>query len=89
MDVSAEFPYGLTAHAARVIVERDISLGWVARVLSKPTRTECDRKEPALRHALAEIPENGGRVLRVVYNERTQPWLVITAYFDRAQRGKL
>ena len=87
--MTAEFPYALTAHAARVIVERGIPLAWVARGLSGPTRTEPDRQDPRLRHALAEIPEHGGRVLRVVYNETTQPWLVVTAYFDRGQRGRL
>ena len=27
--------------------------------------------------------------LRVVYNETVHPWRVVTAYFDRAMRGKL
>ena len=85
----AQFPYALTAHAERVIAEREIPLAWVARVLSRPTKTEPDRQDPTLRHALAEIPEHGGRVLRVVYNETTQLWIVITAYFDRGQRGRL
>ena len=31
----------------------------------------------------ARIPEHGNRVLRVVYNERTVPWRIVTAFFDR------
>ena len=42
-----------------------------------------------LRHALARIPERDDRVLRVVYNENVHPWRIVTAYFDRAMRGKL
>jgi hypothetical protein len=42
---------------------------------------------PELRHALAHIPEYGGRVLRVVYNRTTIPWRIVTAYFDRKERS--
>jgi hypothetical protein len=28
-------------------------------------------------------------VLRVIYNESTTPWSVISAYFDRKRRGTL
>ena len=81
--------YVLTAHAARVIQERGIALAWVERVLAEPMKIEPDHHDPTLRHALARIPEFGDRVLRVVYNEATQPRQVVTAYFDRTQRGKL
>lgn len=84
-----EFSYALTAHAARVIAKREIPLSWVGRVLRHPMRTEVDRDDPALRHAMARIPEYGDRVLHVVYNETTEPWLIVTAYFDRRQRGRL
>jgi hypothetical protein len=84
-----DFPYELTAHAAKVITERGIRLEWVARVLEQPTRIESDSVDPTLRHALARIPEYGERVLRVVFVERTEPWLVVTAYFDRRKRGGL
>jgi hypothetical protein len=82
-----DFPYDLTAHAAKVIAEREIPLAWVLRVLAQPMKTEPDKQDPALRHALASIPEHGGRVLRVVYNERTKPWRIVTVYFDRKQRS--
>ena len=81
--------YVLTAHAIRVIQERGIALTWVERILAKPMKIELDRHDPTLRHALGGIREFGDRVLRVVYNETTQPQQVVTAYFDRTQRGKL
>ncbi len=89
VQVADEYPYTLTAHAAQVISERQISLEWVARTLSDPEKREPDRYDPALRHALARIPERGNRVLRVVYDENVHPWRIVTAYFDRSQKGKL
>jgi hypothetical protein len=56
--------------------------------LIAPERIEQHASDPALRHALARIPERGDRVLRVVYNVDTDPPRVVTAYFDRRQRGK-
>lgn len=74
--MSADPPYRLTAHAAHVIAERRIPEEWVARVLADPVRCEGDRHDPTLRHALARIPENDGRVLRVVYNDAVdRGWL--------------
>ena len=81
--------YILSAHAITVLAEREILEMWVARVLTNPERTELDAADPLLRHALGRIPERGDRVLRVVYNETIHPWRVVTAYFDRAMRGKL
>ena len=81
--------YELSAHAVTVMAEREILETWVERVLSSPERTEPDAADPLLRHALGRIPERDDRVLRVVYNETTRPWRVVTAYFDRAMRGKL
>lgn len=83
------FPYGLTVHAAKVIAEREIPREWIVRVLDQPKRTEPDRDDPDLRHALASIPEHGNRVLRVIYNYKASPWLIVSVYFDRTQRGRL
>jgi hypothetical protein len=83
----ADVPYALTAHAAKVIGEREIPVEWVARALAQPERTEADAVDPALRHALARIPEYGGRVLRVVYNSTVEPWRIVTVYFDRKERS--
>jgi hypothetical protein len=58
------------------------------RVLTTPERTEVDRSDPALTHALGRIAEHDGRVLRVVYNATVDPPRIVTVYFDRRQRGK-
>jgi Domain of unknown function (DUF4258) len=86
--MSDAFPYAVTAHAAKVIAEREIPMTWVAHTLTRPEKIEPDRDDPRLRHALARIPEYGGRVLRVIDNETTEPWLIVTAYFDRTQRNR-
>lgn len=79
----------LTNHALIVLLERDIHVEWVRRVLMHPHLRLPDTEDPDLVHALAPIAERGDRVLRVVYNETTDPWRVVTAYFDRAWRGML
>jgi hypothetical protein len=81
--------FELTAHAVTVMAERQIPLVWVECVLMKPERIEPDRMDPDLRHALGRIPERDDRILRVVYNKNTEPWRVVTAYFDRSMRDKL
>ena len=80
--------FTLTTHAASVIAKRRIEIDWIGRVLAKPERTETDRWDSALTHALGPIEERGARILRVVYNDSMKPPRVITAYFDRRQRGK-
>ena len=65
--------FELTAHAATVIAEREIDIAWITRTLERPDRTETDRDD---------------RILRVVYNPSVNPLRVVTAYFDRRQRGK-
>jgi hypothetical protein len=70
------------------MAEREIKTTWVVRVLTKPQRTEIDRSDSALTHALGRIDECDGRVLRVVYNATVDPPRIVTVYFDRRQRGK-
>ena len=81
--------YTLTAHATVVLAERAIPVAWVTHVLEYPERTEPDQTDPALIHALGRIREFGDRVLRVIYNDTTTPKRIVTAYFDRTQRGTL
>jgi hypothetical protein len=49
--------YELTAHAKTVLEERGIQLDWLARVLASPERSEPDRADPELRHAIGRIAE--------------------------------
>jgi hypothetical protein len=79
----------LTDHAAVVSRERRIPPEWVQKVLENPRLRIPDAGDPDLFHALAPIPEREDRILNVVYNCSTNPWRVVTAYFDRAWRGML
>jgi hypothetical protein len=81
--------FTLSAHAEAVIESRSIPMEWVERVFSGPDKTEPDRDDPELTHALKRIPEHGDRVLRVVYNESANPVRIVTVYFDRTMRNKL
>ncbi len=71
------------------MAERRILIAWVERTLQTPERIELDKADPELRHALGRISEQDDRILRVVYNVTLTPWRIVTAYFDRGQRGKL
>jgi hypothetical protein len=64
-------------------------LSWIERVIENPVKIEAGRTDRELRHALGRIPEYGDRILRVIYNDTTTPWLIVTAYFDRTMRNKL
>jgi len=44
---------------------------------------------PGIRYQLTTHAVTVMRVLRVVYNASVDPLRVITAYFDRRQKGKL
>lgn len=74
--------YTLTEHAIKRCRKRKILLEWIAVALAHPARTENDKDDPTLVHALLAIPERGFRVLRVIYNETVDPVVVVTVYFD-------
>lgn len=78
-----------TAHALAVMAERKIRQAWADRVMDAPVLVLDDRTDPALKHALGRISERADRVLRVVYNDQTDPWRIVTAYFDRSMRDEL
>jgi hypothetical protein len=81
--------YEMSQHAATVMAERDIPESWLERALHQPDRMETDRNDPELTHHLVIIPEHGGRVLRVVINNRVAPVRVVTLFFDRKMKGRL
>jgi hypothetical protein len=88
MDEQA-FPFFLTDHARVSLRRRPMPLEWIQRTIEQPQRTERDRDDPELQHALLAIPEHDNRVLRVVYNQTTTPYRVVTVYFDRRMKGQL
>lgn len=81
--------FNTTKHAAAVIVARNIRQEWIEAVLACPAKIQPDADDAELEHRLAVVPEYGHRVLRVVVKRNTEPVTVITAYFDRAMKGKL
>jgi hypothetical protein len=68
---------------------RNIRLEWLERVIEQPQLIEVDAMDSDLEHRLGKIDEFEGRVLRVIVNPQLEPIRVITAFFDRAMRGKL
>lgn len=74
--------YILSDHARKRILKRKIRTEWIETTLAHPARTGNDDVDPTLAHALRPIPEKGFRVLRVIYNETTDPVIIVTAYFD-------
>jgi hypothetical protein len=84
-----DFPYEISDHARESLREREIDLAWVARVIENPATTHRDPLDFSAMHALAAIPENGDRVLRVIYNHTVSPYRIVTAFFDRRMKGRL
>lgn len=81
--------YELTRHARDVIVERQIPVDWLERVLASPVVIEASATDPELENRFAAIPEFGNWILRVVVNTRVVPERVVSVYFDRKMKGKL
>ena len=75
-------PYKLSDHAEERIRQRKIKQEWIEAALSNPDRTDGDKEDPTLAHALKAIPEKGFKVLRVVYNETTEPVTIVTVFFE-------
>jgi len=73
-----------TAHARDMLVERAIPEVWVLGAIDSPDSTE--KPGDGNVHYLKAVPEHGQRTLRVVVNQRTSPWTVVTVFFDRRIR---
>ncbi len=74
--------FKLTDHAEKRIQQRKIKPEWIEVALEHPARTENEIEDANLVHALLPIPEKGFQVLRVIYNETTEPVSIVTVYFD-------
>ncbi|MBI4517206.1 MAG: DUF4258 domain-containing protein [Deltaproteobacteria bacterium] len=81
--------YTLTAHAKRVLAEREIRLDWLERTLNDPVLRRPDPDDTSIERLYRPIPEFGGRVLRVAVNSTVAPARVVSVFFDRSMRGKL
>ena len=78
-----------TAHARRAMVERDIPVDWVQRTVDAPALRSREPYDEKVERFYLPIAERGNRVLRVAVNVTSDPWRVVTAFFDRSMRGEL
>lgn len=81
--------FNLSAHAKKVIFERNIKFEWLENTFNKPDKIENDLYDNALEHSLKIIKEYDNRILRIICNKTIKPLLIITAFFDRRMKGKL
>jgi hypothetical protein len=72
-----------TKHADRRLVQRNIAKAWIELALASPDRKAPDPSDEQLTRAYKNIPDAGGRVLRVVYTTVKTDTLIVTALFDR------
>ncbi len=75
--------YRLTQHARDVLAKRQIEIQWMEQVLTAPEVIEPDPVDPDLEHLLERISQFGDRGLRVIINNKQNPPLVVTVFFDR------
>ena len=76
----------LTRHAQTMMAERGIKEEWIKKTVSEPDATEVDPRQSDVLRAFRVIPENGNRVLRVVYATIGDTIRIVTAFFDRGRR---
>ena len=81
--------YILSDHAQERINQRNIREDWIREAILYPQYTELDPQNPRALRAWKVIPERNFLVLRVVYDFKVNPYVVITVFFDRSMRGKL
>ena len=70
-----------TTHATPMMQERMIQEEWIMRTVTNPD--SIDERSDEEFHYLKQIPEAGGKILRVIINPQTNPHQVITVFFDR------
>jgi len=81
--------FELTKHAQKALDERGIPVEWMQRTLSAPELVMPDPDDAAVERRFRQIPEFGGRVLRVAVNTAVEPNRVVSVFFDRKMKGKL
>ena len=75
-----------SSHAEQVMSERAIILEWVYDTVQNPELRTMDDHDLEVEKFFKSIPGRNGRVLRVAVNTHSKPWVVVTAFFDRAMR---
>ncbi|PKO25965.1 MAG: DUF4258 domain-containing protein [Betaproteobacteria bacterium HGW-Betaproteobacteria-8] len=74
--------FKLSDHAKKRMGKRKVKIEWVQAALDHPDIIENDKEDVRLAHALKAIPDRGFKVLKVVYNETTDPVTVVTVFFE-------
>ena len=74
-----------TDHATDMLKERGIRKDWVWRTINTPDGKKRHEDDGTIHYTKA-IKEKGGRVLRVVVSQNTQPNRIVTVFFDRRLR---
>lgn len=82
-----DFPLRLSHHARMRLKQRGIPLDLVRRTLEHPDRTWPDPGDATITHASKHFHRLNDSILRVVYNHVEEPWLIVTAFFERKGRG--
>ena len=82
-------PLTYTRHALDVMERRGIRPEWVQRAVAAPGRRLRDPYDAAVERFFSRVPERDGRVLRVAVNTESDPWRVVSVFFDRSMRGEL
>jgi Domain of unknown function (DUF4258) len=80
--------FQLTNHARRAVAEREIPIEWIERTLDTPDLVVPNPNDPTIERCFRQIPELGGRVLRVAVNRAVEPKRVVSVFFDRKMKGK-
>ncbi|WP_419926193.1 DUF4258 domain-containing protein [Candidatus Poriferisocius sp.] len=78
-----------TLHALHVMEERGIPAEWVERAVATPQRRTRDSHDESVERFFIRIRERGDKVLRVAVNTESDPWRVVSTFFDRSMRGQL
>jgi len=71
----------LTKHAKIKIIERNITLTEIKKILTDPIMSETDKFDPLLTHYVGMIKEKFLRVIGRWLDKRS--FLVVSAFYDR------
>lgn len=74
--------YKLTDRAQKRCARRKIKPEWIELALENYIKSQIDPDDNSLVHVLYPVPEQGFRILRVIYNETISPVTIVTAYFE-------
>ncbi|MCZ8181131.1 MAG: DUF4258 domain-containing protein [Rhizobium sp.] len=79
-------PLHFTAHAKTVILERQLELDWIERIVHNPDWSESDPSGPPMERRFGRVPERQDRIVRVICLETETEIRIISAFLDRNAR---